>query len=165
MPKKARTCAADRSRDPQQLGAEHLSVAETRASRVLCEVVAIPVDQFARLLRARRSDTSKLLSRLEDGEYVCSRKFLRGEAPWIWLTGKGAYFLGARGRLRRRPPALASLQHRRAVHEVRLSLQASHPTGRWICETQFYAERGSGYQIPDGVFELGGKRQAILLLE
>ena len=121
----------------------------------------MPLDQLARLLRVRRCDTSKLVARLEEANCVQSRQLLSGEPAWVWLTGKGARLMGAKDRKRQRPPAVSSLRHRRAVHEVRLGLEGRFPAGRWICESHFYAQRGSGLQIPDGVFELGGKRQAI----
>jgi hypothetical protein len=148
-------------RRQRELCAEQLSKSETEALKAIFEAVAMPVDQLARLLGRRRCDTTKLLVRLQEANCVHLRQLLSGEAPWVWLTGKGARFMGARNRKRQRPPAVSNLRHRRAVHEVRLDLEERFPRGRWICETQFYAERGSGLQIPDGVFEIGGKRQAV----
>lgn len=161
MTKKASTCAPDARPSRREPCSQHLSEAEAGTLKVLSEAVAMPVDQLARLLKARRCDTSRLLAGLEEANCVHSRQFLSGEAPWVWLTGKGARLAGAKSRKRQRPPAVSSLRHRRAVHEVRLGLEKRFPAGKWICETHFYAQRGSGLQIPDGVFEIGGKRQAI----
>jgi DNA-binding MarR family transcriptional regulator len=161
MPEKARTCAPDARPSGREPCSDHLSEAQTGALKALSEAVAMPVDQLARLLKARRCDTSELIARLEEANCVHSRQLLSCEAPWVWLTGKGARLMGAKDRKRQRPPAVSGLRHRRAVHEVRLGLEERFPAGRWICETHFYAQRGSGFQIPDGVFELGGKRQAI----
>src|SRR5947208_16879810 len=120
MPKKARTCAPAAERSCRKAQSERLSKSETEALKVIVDGVAIPADQLTRFLGRRRCDTTKLLARLEEANCVHVRQLLSGEAPWVWLTGKGARLMGAKNRKRQRPPAVSNLRHRRAVHEVRL---------------------------------------------
>lgn len=163
MPKKAHTRGShNQSRDPKRSASENPSDRDLEALRIISTAVAVPTDLLARFLNSRRTEATKLVRRLEQAECLVSREFLPGDAPWVWLTGKGARLSGTGIRERSRPPALASLAHRRAIQQVRLDLETQDPSGSWIPEAQFYAEqRGSGLQIPDGVFEAQGKRLAV----
>lgn len=163
MPKKARTDEPHQSsRDRKEVSRDDLSERQLEAMQAIAGAVAIPVDQLARFLDTRCADASKTVARLEAVGCLHSRQYLSGESRWVWLSWRGANICGGKTRERQRPPALSSLEHRRAVHEVRLHLEASFPSGRWIPEAYFYkTQRGSGLQIPDGVFEVDGERQAV----
>jgi hypothetical protein len=147
---------------PNQLRREHLSGLERQALKVVSEGVCVPVDQLARFLGCGEKRADSLVSDLERLGCVISQEFLTGESPWVWLNKTGARLSGTGLPSKGFAPALRGLGHRRAVHEVRLNLESSDSTGRWICESQIYSEGGrTGAQIPDGVFELQGERQAI----
>lgn len=162
MPKKAKACGRETPpNNPKQLRQEHLSGPELRVLRVVSEGVCVPVDQLARLLGCGPKQASALVSRLEGLGCVISRQFLAGDSPWVWLNKTGARLSGTGLPAKGFAPAVRGLAHRRAVHEVRLHLEALDTTGKWICESRLYSQIERGTQIPDGVFELEGKRQAI----
>ncbi len=161
MPKKARTCAADLPKYLTQLRSEHLSEAELNLLRITSEGIAVPVDQLARYLDRGASEISAVIKGLEELGCLHSHRFLDGDFAWAWPTSRGGRLSGTSIRARERPPALASLGHRRAVHESRLDLESRHPGGRWLCEGAFCSRRVTGVQIPDGAFEIAGKRHAV----
>jgi hypothetical protein len=164
MPKKARTRARSAlPSHPNQLRREHLSTLELEALKVVSEGVCVPIDQLACILGCGPRKANSLVSRLEQLGCVISDQFLTGESPWLWLNKTGARLSGTGLPSKGFAPAVRGLAHRRAVHEVRLSLESAHPIGTWICESRLYSQvrNGDAEQVPDGVFEIGGERHAI----
>jgi hypothetical protein len=148
---------------PRELQASDLTELQRAALRVIAECVALPLDQLARFLGCSPRGAANVVAALKKNGCVHSRRFLSGEGPWVWSRGTGSRLSGTGLRAKRTPPALASLEHRRAVHEVRLHLEARAPNGRWTCEPRLFSrlQGGKSDQVPDGVFEIGGERHAI----
>lgn len=162
MPEKARTCGQSvLPASPSQLRRKHLSDLQLQALKVVSEGVCVPVDQLARLLGCGPRRTSTLVSGLEQLGCLISKEFLAGDSPWLWLNKTGARLSGTGLPSKGFAPAVRGLAHRRAVHEVRLNLESTEPTGTWACESHLYSKKVRGSQIPDGVFTLEGQSQAI----
>lgn len=161
MPKKARTAAADLPRYLRQLAPEHLSEVELAILRICSEAVAVPLDQLARYLDSDVKDTTVLVDGLRELGCVYCDQILEGDSPWVRPTPRGARLSETGIRARERPPGLATLEHRRAVHEARLDLRSRYPRGRWLSEGAFCSRRRAGVHIPDGAFEVGGKQLAV----
>jgi hypothetical protein len=131
------------------------------ALRVISEQAAVPLDQLARFLHTDLSDAEHLVEQLRDERCAKTEVFFDNDSPWVWLTRKGASAAGTGLAHRTYPPYHATLNHRRAVNQVRLHLEEREPDGRWISETQLGARRPPGAQIPDALFEVAGERHAI----
>lgn len=126
---------------------------------LLCEQVAIPLDQLARFLNCARRDAARTVEGLREAGCIAQRRFLADEEAWIWATRRGAALSGTG--LEYRTPTVRWLTHRRAVNEVRLHLAEREPDGRWICEREVGQAGEVDLPKPDGVFEVGGERHAI----
>jgi hypothetical protein len=135
--------------------------AEKLALCVISEEGAMPLDQLARFLAADRSQAEALVDEFTAKRFVRQKVFFEGDAPWVWLTRKGASKAGTGLAHRGYPPDHAYLNHRRAVNEVRLWLERREPAGSWTSESALEGRRPRGSQIPDGVFEVDRERHAI----
>jgi hypothetical protein len=131
------------------------------ALQVISEQAAVPLDQLARFLQTDLSEAEHLAEQLRDERCAKTEVFFENDSPWVWLTRKGASAAGTGLAHRTYPPYHATLNHRRAVNQVRLHLEEREPGGRWISETQLGARRPPGAQIPDALFEVAAERHAI----
>ncbi len=147
----SKAAAAHRHREPD---AEQLATL-----RVLSEQVAIPLDQLSRFMGCARSEVEEVVERLQATGCIAQRRFLGGEAAWVWPTRRGARLSGTGFAFQ--APAVRWLTHRRAVNEVRLYLRRREPEGRWICEREVERRLDPQTPKPDAVFEVGGERHAI----
>jgi hypothetical protein len=142
----------------EKLGASDEDVA---ILRLISEQVAIPLDQLARFQECDIARVRDWSGRVERAGCLRMTQFQVGELPWVWLTRRGARFADTGCSAPRRPPAIARLDHLRAVNEVRLYLTERAPHGRWTSENQLRMGSGHRKVCPNGAFEIDGKRQAI----
>ncbi len=129
---------------------------EMTVLRLLAEQVAIPLDQLARFVDF---EAGRVAADLEEIGCVKQGSFRAGEAPWLWLTNRGARLSGTG--FPAYTPSLRWLTHRRALNEVRLLCTELAPEGRWICERELCRQHRYGDYVPDAVLEVDGERQAI----
>ena len=139
---------------PRDLTSQELSVL-----RVLCEQVAVPLDQLPRILGCTRVEMDETVDALQRIGCVVGRRFFPTDAAWVWASPLGARLSGAG--FAYRVPAVRFLTHRRAVNEVRIHLAGREPEGRWVCERELERTLEKGQPKPDAVFEVGGERHAI----
>jgi DNA-binding CsgD family transcriptional regulator len=161
MPTKPRANRSPRRVKGRTLQPKDLSKKEREALRLISEQGSLPLDLLAHLLSCSLSTTNTLVSKLDQAECLRSREFYWGESPWLWLRGSGERLAPCGHEQLRRPPSLHSLNHRRAVAEVRLHLERIAPRGRWTSERSLRRQREWGAQIADALFEIEGERHAI----
>jgi hypothetical protein len=148
-------------RGPKTLQADQLSRTQRRALRLTAEQATLPLDQLARLLDCAQANADILVTELEQLGCLQSRQFLEHEERWVWATRRGARVSGYRRGNRPYPPSLRSLNHHRAVAEVRIHLRQQAPRGRWIPEGEIRSRCEPNTPIPDAIFEIDGERHAI----
>jgi hypothetical protein len=146
---------------PQTSTAKPLRDKRSVALRIISEQAAVPLDQLARFLQSDLRAAERLIEQLRTDRCAKTEVFFDNDSPWIWLTRKGALAAGTGLAHRAYPPYHATLDHRRAVNEVRLHLKEREPRGRWVSETQLQGRRPPGAQIPDALFEVAGECHAI----
>ncbi len=103
--------------------------------------------------------SSLTLARLRAAGLVESGPLGGGQAPWVWLTAKGARTSGQGFCAWRMRPGLVA--HTAAVNEVRLHIAARAPEGLWVCERQLARELSRSQHLPDAMFCIDGQRHAI----
>jgi len=158
MHTQAKSAAADSKRLTAHRRRD-LTPQEISVLRVLCEQVAVPLDQLPRFLGCPRAEAEEIVDALQRIGCVVQQCFLAGDAAWIWPSRRGARLSGTS--FGHRTPTVRWLTHRRAVNEVRLYLAEREPGGRWVCEREVERAIGEGQPRPDAIFEVGGERHAI----
>jgi DNA-binding MarR family transcriptional regulator len=151
-PSKSKNAAGRRYRDP--------TPGEVDILRLISEQVAIPIDQLTRFLGVDRKQADRIVARLYRADCVHQRRFLTADAPWVWLTRRGAR-LSETGLAPLAALTVRLLTHRRAINEVRLYLRQRAPEGRWLSEREVARHLEPDVSIPDAVFEIEGERHAI----
>jgi hypothetical protein len=127
--------------------------------RVICEQFAVPLDQVGKLWGCELDDALRRVQALDEAGCIKSKRFLEGDATWIWPSHRGARLSGLE--MPSRVPSVASLKHRRALNAVRIHLAHKAPHGKWVCERALARQRERGARLPDAVLQLGVQRHAI----
>lgn len=158
---KPRVTRPSRLVKPANLQPDQLTLREREALRLISEQATLPLDLLGRLLDVRLPEAEELVADLEHLGCLHSRQIRISEVPWVWLGTRGARLADSGFPALKYPPAPASLDHHRAIAEVRLYMQTQASHGRWVCERQLQRRRETGGHVADGVFEVDGERHAI----
>ncbi len=138
---------------------------ERQALTWIAEQGIVPFDQLTRHLALEEEEADVLVARLRERGYVDLKHPLVGEPAWLALTYRGARASGTG--LGLTEVRLGALAMARASNEVRLSLAARAPAGRWVARRRL-AQVRPGYRpaaaLPRGVFEIGAERHAIEII-
>jgi DNA-binding Lrp family transcriptional regulator len=99
--------------------------------RLIGEQKAIPLDQLARFLKLNLVQVERTVAGLEEVGCAHQAQMIDGEAPWVWLSKRGARLAGV-GFISAKP-RIKALAHVRALNEVRLLFAKKEQRGRWLC--------------------------------
>jgi DNA-binding CsgD family transcriptional regulator len=163
--KKERSAAGTeaRRRRRNDFGSFKLTDRDVELLGLIAEQYTITLPQLATLIGLTERTARWLRDRWRQAGLVTTGPLAVGQAPYLWLTGKGSRYADSPFRVWEPNHSLAV--HIAAVTDVRIVLERQLARGTWTCERAIAQQQGRSKHprshLPDGILDTGTGQIAI----